>query len=312
MTLLIFLLLAGSLLLYLGAEILVHGSVALALRFKVSLLVIGLTLVAFGTSAPELAVNIRGALEGLGTLSVGNAIGANLLTTGGILGLCVLIKPAPLSSELLKRDIPMMVFSTLLVLAFTASHQITRFEGAILLFFFFLYLAVLYVTTRTGIFVEKVIIEESRKISPYALWDVTMVVGGIILLLIGSRLLVHGAVTLGKVFGIQQDIIGLTVVSIGTSLPELTISIVATLRKRHHITLGTIFGSNIFNLLGILGISSLIRPLRLDHSLQPSLLWFLALQLLLYPIFQKKREISRPKGAILLCVYLFFFVTRFI
>ena len=310
MWLIVAFILGGAAALYVGAEILVRGSVALALRLKISTLLIGLTLVAIGTSGPELFVNIRGAMEGRADLGVGNVIGANIVTIGGVLGLCALIKPLAISRQLVRWDMPAMLVTNIIMMVFTFSLQISRLKGAFFLGLFLLYLAGLYFITKKGILKEKEVlkeeepvIEQSHAISRYAWWDLLLIGGGLILLSLGAQWLVKGAVQLAMQWGVSEKVIGLTVVAMGTSQPELITSIIAVFRKQHYIALGNIIGSNVYNLLGILGISSLVRPLQLEHSVLGDLLYLFLLQCFLFPILQKKSEISRWKGVCLLLLY---------
>lgn len=318
MWLLLAFILGGATALYIGAEMLVRGSVALALRLKISTLLIGLTLVAVGTSGPELFVNIRGAIEGRADLGVGNVIGANIVTIGGILGLCALIKPLGISRQLIRWDMPAMLATNIIMMIFTFSLQISRLKGAFFLGLFLLYLAGLYFITKKGILKEKEVmkeeepvIEQSQAISRYAWWDLLLIVGGLVLLSLGAQWLVKGAVQLAMQWGVSEKVIGLTVVAMGTSQPELITSIIAVFRKQHSIALGNIIGSNVYNLLGILGISALVSPLQLESSVLGDLGYLFLLQCFLFPIFQKKSEISRWKGVCLLLLYVGFVVVLY-
>ncbi len=304
------LLFGGAAALYFGADFLVRGSVALALRLQVSTLLIGLTLVALGTSGPELFINIRGAIQGQADLGIGNVIGANILTVGGILGLCALIKPMAISRQLICWDMPAVLVTNLLMMMLTFSQEISRWKGALFVFLFLIYLSVLYFITKKGILKEKEVLKEEKPVieqsqpTPHTgWWDILQVVGGLVLLAAGAHWLVKGSIQLALWWGVSEKVIGLTIVAIGTSLPELITSIIAVFRKQHYIALGNIIGSNVYNFIGILGVSALVTPLQLHHSVLKDLCYLFFLQCFLFPIFQKTAEIPRWKGACLILLY---------
>jgi cation:H+ antiporter len=312
--------LGGALSLYIGAEILVYGSASLALRLKIPLLIIGLTVIAFGTSSPELFVNIYSALHGFGDLTLGNLVGANILSLSGVIGLSALIKPIHLSRQLLRWDIPFMMASTLLVMIFSYEKKISRFDGAIFVVFLLIYLFVLYMIGKKSIVIEEEITLLKEETKPSAnkrsstyLWaDILMVLVGIVLLFFGGRWLVKGALGFAQAFLIGQGIVGLTIVAFGTTLPEMVTCVVAIFRKKRHIAIGTAIGSNTFNFLGILGFSSLARPLHFQHDILIDLIGLLALQGFLFPLLLKKQEIPRWKGGILIAFYAFYVAFLFI
>jgi cation:H+ antiporter len=305
MTLAIIYLLAGLVLLYFGAEGLVRGSSSLALRLGLSPLVVGLTVVAFGTSSPELMVSLKAALAGQPDISVGNVVGSNICNIGLILGLCALITPIATNSQIVRIDIPIMIGITALSLALMADGNLGATEGiifcAILVAYviFSIYLARRQPTDALGAeFGEEV------KISKRGLAiDIAMVIGGLALLVFGARFLVDGAIIIARTYGWSEALIGLTIVAIGTSLPELATSLLAAIKKESDIAVGNIVGSNIFNLVGILGITAIVHPLQAAGISGVDLAVMAGFALLLWPMAYYQKRITRPEGAMLLLGY---------
>ncbi len=305
MTLAALFLLLGLVLLYFGAEGLVRGSSSLALRLGLSPLVVGLTVVAFGTSSPELVVSLKAALDGQGAISVGNVVGSNICNIGLILGLCAMITPIATNSQIIRVDIPIMLGITAVALLVLANGHLGRPEGILL---FALLLAYIFFSVRlarrrpadalSAEFGEEV------KISKRGLAvDILMVAGGLILLVFGARFLVDGAVIIARAFGWSEALIGLTIVAIGTSLPELATSLLAAVKKEADIAVGNIVGSNIFNLLGILGITAIVHPLQADGVGMVDFAVMAAFSLVLWPMAFHQQRITRPEGAALLAGY---------
>jgi cation:H+ antiporter len=306
MTLAALFLLLGLVLLYFGAEGLVRGSSSLALRLGLSPLVVGLTVVAFGTSSPELVVSLKAALDGQGAISVGNVVGSNICNIGLILGLCAMITPIATNSQIIRVDIPIMLGITSVALFVLANGHLGRPEGILL---FALLLAYIFFSVRlarrrpadalSAEFGEEV------KISKRGLAvDLLMVAGGLILLVFGARFLVDGAVIIARAFGWSEALIGLTIVAIGTSLPELATSLLAAVKKEADIAVGNIVGSNIFNLLGILGITAIVHPLATDGVGMVDFAVMAGFSLVLWPMAFHQQRITRPEGAALLAGYL--------
>jgi cation:H+ antiporter len=263
MTSTILILVLGLVLLYFGAEGLVRGSSSLALRLGVGPLLVGLTVVAFGTSTPELVVSLKAAYLGQGDISVGNVVGSNICNIGLILGFCALIIPIKVASQIVRVDTPIMIGVTALAMALLYDGALTRFEGIILFILLLVYVLFSIRLARkqvsdplAGEFSEEI------KISKWGTWeDIAFIVGGLVMLVFGARFLVEAAIDIAKAFGLSEAVIGLTIVAVGTSLPEFATSLVAALKKEADIAVGNIVGSNIFNILGILGISSAVTPL---------------------------------------------------
>ncbi len=305
MTLAIIYLLAGLVLLYYGAEALVRGSSSLALRLGLSPLVVGLTVVAFGTSTPELMVSLKAALAGQADISVGNVVGSNICNIGLILGICALVTPIATTSQIVRIDIPIMLAITAITIFLLADGTIGLPEGI-----FLTTLLVAYIVFSIGLARRQPAdslgteFGEEVKISKRGLAiDLLMVAGGLVLLVFGARFLVDGAVIIARTFGWTEALIGLTVVAVGTSLPELATSLVAAIKKEADIAVGNIVGSNIFNLLGILGITAIVHPLaatgigRIDYAVMA------AFALMLWPMAYHQKRITRVEGAILLAGY---------
>ena len=286
----------GLLLLYFGAEYLVRGGSAIAARSRISPLVIGLTLVAFGTSAPELFVSACAALRGLGDVCVGNIVGSNICNIALILGLTALIAPIGVNPLILKRDMPVMVAASLLLTA------VCLFRGGMGWVLGLVFLAGLVVYTVISVRSASDWAETLRpEMSSGAAWF--GVVGGLIALIVGSRMLLAGAVAIEKRFGVPDEFVALTVIAVGTSLPELATSVIAARDGEADIALGNIIGSNIFNILGILGLSALLRPVTITGLSAVDFGMMIATAVLLWPLLGARGRLARAEGVILLLVY---------
>lgn len=305
MVMMIVLLISGTVLLYFGAELLVKGSANLAMRCGVSALVAGLTIVAFGTSAPELVVSIKAALDGLGDIAVGNVIGSNIFNIAIILGLSALIHPMKVHLNVLKVDTPVMLASSVLLMAVLHDLYLSRVEGIFLFAGIIAYTTFTIITARrTGETKVDFPLEQltpKKKVTPVL--DIIFVIGGLCLLVLGSRFFVNGAVSLARAIGVSEAVIGLTIVAVGTSLPELATSIIASIKKEDDIAIGNIIGSNIFNILAILGTSSTITPLNASGVGQISLYFMLGTTVLLMPFMRTGFVLNRIEGLMLLIVY---------
>jgi cation:H+ antiporter len=305
MTLAIIYLLAGLVLLYFGAEGLVRGSSSLALRLGLSPLVVGLTVVAFGTSSPELMVSLKAALAGQPDISVGNVVGSNICNIGLILGLCALIAPIATSSQIVRIDIPIMIGITVLSMAVMADGNLGATEGIIFCAILVAYVIFsIYLARRQPADALGAEFGEEVKISKRGLAiDIAMVIGGLALLVFGARFLVDGAIIIARTYGWSEALIGLTIVAIGTSLPELATSLLAAIKKESDIAVGNIVGSNIFNLVGILGITAIVHPLQAAGISGVDLAVMAGFAILLWPMAYYQQRITRPEGAMLLLGY---------
>lgn len=298
-------LLVGLALLYAGAELTVRGARSLGLRAGLSPVLVGLTFVAFGTSAPELVVSLRGALQGHDGLALGNVVGSNICNILLILGLCSLVRPMEVHAQLLRVDVPLLVgVSTLTAGLLLLLGGLGRLGGACLLGG----LAVYTISSvRRARLESEAVVAEVRAAQPEpgsrAWLDVAFALLGLGLLVGGGAAFVDGAAALAARLGVPANIIGLTVVAVGTSLPELASSLLAAVRAQGDIALGNVVGSNLFNLLGILGIVALIQPVGMGGVQLRDLVVMLAAALLLFAFLYSRRRLERWEGAVLLVGY---------
>lgn len=293
----------GLVLLYYGAEFLVKGGSSIALKLKISPLVIGLTLVAYATSAPELVVSVDAALKGHGDISIGNIVGSNICNIALILGLCAIITPLRVNAKLLKLDVWLMIVSALALLGcYALNNGVNRYEAAILLCGCLTY-TIWSIRSSRKENSEDVDVPKVQYSIPVA---IAMVAGGLAALIGGAKLFVYSAIVLAKWCGVSDAVIGLTVVAVGTSLPELATSAVAAFRKEQDIAIGNVIGSNIFNILAILGIAPLIYPIKTQDISYVDMFLMAALSILLYPIMKSGMKISRFEGIILLMIYVIY------
>ena len=288
-----------------GAWILVHEAERLAVRLGLSPMLIGLTVVALGTSAPEMIVGASASARGAGELAVGGVLGSNVANVALVLGLGIVIRPLAVSSRLLRWELPALGIATVLVLLFGASGAIGRIEGAALLA---LLVAFLAVSARSAPESLQSRAAEVEVLAPAAsmLRGVVQLLVGVAALAAGSELLVRGAEGLAERLAISQVVVGALVIAVGTSLPELATTAVAALRRQHAIAVGNVIGSNIFNLLGALGLASLVAPLPIDGRLYELELPAMALSTALLVPLAWRDESGRVWGAALLLLYALF------
>ena len=288
--------LIGLVLLYYGAEYLVRGGSAIASRSCVSPLVIGLTLVAFGTSAPELFVSTSAALHGLGDICIGNVVGSNICNIALILGLSALIAPLTVNAELFKRDLPIMILaSVVLTVVCLFCGGIGRVVGLLFTIGIIAYTIIGIKSSPEKC--ETHPPEMSRTAAYFA------VIGGLLALVGGAKLILLGAVALEKHFGVADEFVALTVVAIGTSLPELATSVVAARKGEADIAIGNVVGSNIFNILGILGVSALLKPVAIEGMDWVDFGMMLVTAVGLWPLMGARGRLGRFEGTLLLVVY---------
>jgi len=304
------LLMAGLVLLIGGAELLVKGASRLALSLGITPLVVGLTVVAFGTSAPELAVSVRAALAGDGSaeIAVGNAVGSNIANVLLILGLSALIAPLVVSRQVIRLEVPVMVACSVALLGLAYDGRLSRLEGTLLFAGIIAYTVFAVVQSRRETAADrKARAEDPDAAKPSSLLaDVGMAIAGLVLLVLGARWLVDGAVDLATRLGVSELVIGLTVVAFGTSLPELATSALAALRGERDLAVGNVVGSNVFNILSVLGMSALVAPAGLAVSEQArdfDLPVMLAVAALCLPVFFTGFRIDRIEGALFLLFY---------
>lgn len=305
----ILLLIVGLALILAGANFLTDGSAALAQRFRVPEFIIGLTVVAVGTSTPELVVSLLSAVAGKSDVAIGNVVGSNIFNVFVILGICALIRPLPLTASNIRRDIPFGMIASLLLLLMTsdrllhvgATDRIGRIDGMVMLV---LYIALLWFTIRAA--GREAARPESASGRRMKLWlAVLMIAGGLAGLIFGGEMFLRSATSIARHLGVSESVIAITLVAGGTSLPELASSVVSLLKGKAEMALGNVLGSNIANILLILGLSATIHPLSMGGITVEDILMVVlsSLMLFLTAFTFRSKKIDRPEGAIFLAVY---------
>ena len=295
--------------LYFGAEWLVRGSARLAVSLGWSPIVVGLTVVSMGTSAPELVISVVASLGGSHDLAVGNVMGSNLANVGLVLGISAILRPLHVSARVVTREVPVMILITALLLPLIWSTRIVRFEGVILVGMLVAYLAFVLRTAKTE---DNEVLDEYEGFArgaagPYS-WraarDAGLITVGIVALLLGAFVIRESALALAQAMGISELVIGVTLVSIGTSLPELATCAVAAFRQEADIAVGNILGSNVFNIAGVLGVTSIISPLEVSPEvLRLEFPAVVVMTVLMMPIVREELPIRRREGVLLLSAY---------
>lgn len=295
----------GLVLLVLGAEGLVRGGVGLAFRLGLTALVVGLTVVAFGTGSPEFVLSVEAARAGNSGIALGNVIGSNISNIALVLGVAALVKPMRVRSELVGREVPLMIGVTLLLCALLLDGGLSRVDGLVLVGGAVAYTVFSYVMATRGADrtvdaeFDDVLAEPARPV-----WlDAVLLVTGLAALLLGASLLLKGATFVATTFGVSQVVIGLTVVAIGTSLPELATSVTAALRGEADVAFGNVVGSNVFNILAVLGVAALIRPFEVQGLRPLDLAVFVGSAVLLLPLLWRGSVLNRWEGGALLAGY---------
>ena len=303
-------LVGGLALILLGANGLTDGAAAVAKRFQISDLVIGLTIVAFGTSAPELVISVMSVLSGSADMAIGNVVGSNLFNALAIIGVTAMVMPIKVGEGTLSKEIPLVVLASI-VLAFMGNdvlldngegNVISRIDGLVLLAFFMIFLRYTFAIARNGN--EEA---EGEEIKEMPMWkSVLFIVGGLAGLVYGGQLFVDGASGIATSLGVSESTIGLTIVAGGTSLPELATSVTAALKKNPGIAIGNVIGSNLFNIFLVLGCSATISPLPMGgiNNIDISALVGSAVLFWIVGWFFKKRTITRSEGALLTACYI--------
>ncbi len=319
----IVLLLVGFVLLIKGADCFVDGSASIARFFKVPGVIIGLTIVAMGTSAPELAVSVSAGLSGANEIAVSNVVGSNIFNLLAVLGICALMKPVPVDAGIKKRDYPISLIATLLVIVLGGNMVLSgecgalknidmeavnagslyRWNGIVLMAFFIAYLA------YTIVLAKKNPIESKEDEKPVVLWkSILFIVLGLAAIVFGGNLVVESAKSLAAAWGMSETLIGLTIVAVGTSLPELVTSIVASAKGENGMAVGNVVGSNIFNLLLILGVSSTICPIAITVASFIDLVVLLGVSLIAYIFVATGKKINRVEGGVMVAMYVTYVV----
>jgi len=288
--------LIGLVMLFYGGDYLVTGSIRLATRFKISPFVIGATVIGFGTSAPELAVSVLASLQGSGELALGNVIGSNIANVGLVLGLTSLLIPLTISEQRFKSEAPILLGVSLLILYLAWDHHLLRWEGG-----FMVVLLVVYLWTAFG---KKEVSEIELEEGGYD-WLPTplLIIFGLILLIVGAEVMVKGATGIAREMGISEWFIGVSIVAVGTSLPEIVSALIAAKRGHGEMAIGNVFGSNIFNILLVLGVASSIQPFGIEEAIHPDLIFTTAFICLFLVLIRLRHNLSRLDGVLLLLGY---------
>lgn len=300
----IIILILGLGLLILGGDFLVKAASRIALRFNVSTMVIGLTIVAFSTSAPELLVSLSAALKEAPDFAMGNVVGSNISNLGLVLGVACLFGYIPINRGTTARDWLTAMLSSILLYIFVLDQELVFWEGAVLFSCLIIYLIILLIKTQKDKIKLDYTIEPDKDTNFEKFKDVFLLALGGACLYFGSNWFIDGAAEIASEFGVSQRIIGLTILAIGTSLPELFTSVIAARKGETDLALGNLLGSNIFNVLSILGITSIIHPLDINEIIISSdLIWMLAITLCILPLMLLRKRLGTPSGIILLVIY---------
>jgi cation:H+ antiporter len=295
---------AGLVLLAAGAEGLVRGAGAVALRFGVAPLVVGLTIVALGTGSPEFVLSVQAAAGGNGGIALGNVVGSNISNIALVLGLAALVRPMAVQARLVRREVPVMIVATFALAALLWDGTLSRLDGAALLAAAVAYVVFAYLGARSGD--SPVVAEEfdAELECQRSLWiELLLVAVGLGALLLGATVLLRGAVELAERFGISEVVVGLTVIAIGTSLPELATSVTAARRRRADVAFGNAIGSNVINILAVLGTAALVRPIDASGLRPLDLGVFLVSAVLVLPLMARGSVLNRWEGGVLLAGY---------
>ncbi|MCU7553207.1 calcium/sodium antiporter [Alteromonas sp. ASW11-19] len=311
------LILTGIALLTGGGEALIRGSLGAAAKFRVSPLLSGLVIVGFGTSAPELVVSVDAAIHARPDIAIGNVVGSNIGNILLILGVCALVHPLAVRPLALRRDTVVVIAASVLFIGLAANGVLGRYDGLLLLLALTAYLVFAVITERAHTSPITDMHKQEATVTgrlPTSTWvNCLATLAGLLLLIAGSQVLLAGAVGLATQWGVSEAVIGLTLVAVGTSLPELSISVIATLRRQADVAVGNVLGSNIFNALGILGVSALLQPLPVTARIAAFDQWVMLLaSLLLLVMLLTGKRLSRVEGGILLLGYIAYATVSFI
>ncbi|MGB0395314.1 MAG: calcium/sodium antiporter [Flavobacteriaceae bacterium] len=303
----------GIFLLIKGGDWLMRAAVALSLRFSIPKIVIGMTVVSFATSAPELIVSIQSALTGHPDLAIGNVVGSNIANLGFVLAITIIISPIYVTPSFYKTDWPMMILASVLFYLFIVfDHQLVAYEGAIMFVLLLGFMVYLIRFQKQAVLDEAPEDDEALELSKTMTY---LVLGGFSLWL-GSETLIKGAVSLAQNLGVSERIISVSIVSVGTSIPELSASIIAIINKEKAISLGNLVGSNIFNLLAVMGITAMIHPVAVEDTglLSNDIWWMFGISFILLPLvfFPKGSKLGWIDGLILFTLYVIFILPLFI
>ena len=309
------LLIGGLITLIVAGEALVRGAVGIALKFKIPTLVIGMTIVSFGTSAPELLVSLKAALEGHPELSIGNVVGSNVANIALVLGLTAIILPIAVKRTTAKIDWTIMMVSTLLFYVFILNNNIEWYEGLIFVLGLIAFNVYMFKSVSTKKNEEQleldVDVDDAKKKNMFIQFLLVLV--GCVGLAYGAKWLLSGAVTIAQSFGVSEHTIAVTIVAFGTSVPELITSVMAAIKKEMDISVGNLIGSNIFNILGVLGITSLVKEIPVSEQVTTiDIFWVIAISFFVFPLMIINYKINRFRGLLLFlsyAIYIYFVVS---
>ena len=304
------LLILGLAVLIFGGDLLVKGASGIALKLNMDPMVVGLTVVSLGTSAPELIVSIKSALNGNPDIAMGNVVGSNIANLGLVLAITAIVFPIAVNRKVLRIDWPVMVFFAALAFIFGLDNLITRFEGGVLLVTLVVYIYKLLQRGKSHLDNGDIEIDtDTEKESMMKL--ILLLLGGMVALYLGSEWFLGGAMDIGRSFNLSESVIGVTIVAFGTSTPELAASAIAAYRKETDIALGNLLGSNIFNIGAVLGTTSIISPLVIDAKIMNiDILWMLGIAGILFPLMVFKKKLSLLSGIILFSLYCIFIFSQ--
>jgi len=308
----IVLLIIGLIILIVGGDYLVRGSSSIALRLHLSPLVVGLTIVAFGTSTPELVISIQSALKGSPDLAMGNVVGSNICNLALVLGLTAVINPVKVLSNSIRVDWPMTMGASIILFLMVREGYLSAIEGVIMVVALIIYLVFIIRQSRIDTLASRAEMDDEIPDAPSKqIWkDIVFIVIGCVGLYYGSEWFVGSAKDLALSLGIEERVVGLTVVALGTSLPELATAAVASYKGQTDLALGNLMGSNIFNILSILGITSIIKSIPVNEIIMnKDIIWMLLITLMILPLMIMRREVGRVDGVILLFVYFVYIYT---
>ncbi|MDA8871209.1 calcium/sodium antiporter [Flavobacteriaceae bacterium] len=304
----------GLLLLIKGGDWLLDAAVGMSLKLDIPKIVIGMTVVSFATSAPELIVSIKSAIKGYPDLSLGNVVGSNIANLAFVLGIVLVISPIKVAKSFYKTDWPMMLLATVLLYFLLKNDgELNQFEGGVLLLLLILFLVYLLFFQEKAIIEDQIEqLENEMKLGKLVL----LLISGGFCLWLGSEVLIKSAVSLAVAMGVSERIISITFVSIGTSIPELSASIIAIINKEKAISIGNLIGSNIFNILAVMGVTALISPIRIiDQALlNEDFIWMIGVTIIILPLvfFPNRMSLGRMEGVILLTLYSIFIAQMFL
>ncbi len=316
--------LGGLVIITLGAEFVLRGATRMAALLGVKPILIGLTVVSVGTSLPELAVGVTAVSEGMGPLAVGNIAGTNIFNILFILGLSAVIRPLPLQLQSIKLDVPIMIVTSIVIILMALDGIISIRDGGFLVLLSAIYvIALVTISLREPLYIKKQYAEAYKVEKPPAekgslkLWTLyaILLVGGMLLTILGANLLISGAVNIATSLGVSDAVIGLTIVAVGTSAPELATTIVATIKNERDVAVGNLIGSSITNVLVILGVTCLVSPSGVNVS--NDVLWLdlplaTLVAIVCYPVFKSERMVSRNEGLLFIGLYAVYLATLFL